>query len=166
MASHTALAQLALLARHVTKALLQRHWSWRQLEASLHLAYIADTSGLRGSASSKHAASSGEELAAQALESTGKSVKASIAAAAAASHRVPQTTQQQRTAVLKLVVRGHVSLLLTLELTSGLLCLHAGASRIHGFAVATVRSPWRQLVQVCLTCRGRDVTRPAVRHGS
>lgn len=138
VASHTALAQLALLARHLTKALSKRHWSWRQLEASLHLAYIVDTSGLRGGEEDGTAAGADANPAAGNRVDT---MRERIAAAAAEFRHAPTQERQQRTAVLKLVVRGHVSLLLTLELTSGLLCLHAGASRIQGFAVATVRAP-------------------------
>ena len=41
--------------------------------------------------------------------------------------------------LLVLRVRGHAAMLVTLEATTGLLCLSAGASAIRGHNVATVR---------------------------
>ena len=110
-----------------------------QLELQLQLHFTTDATTLLGrtdcdsprspdaaAAANPHAGGS-EQLAFQSL-----SKRLALAASPAA--------EGAKLPVLVLRVRGAVMLLVTVECTSGLLCLHPGASDINGSGIATVCS--------------------------
>ena len=125
-ASATAYAELALIRQHLHLEIQALGWQLSDLELDLHLRRAAKPAAALLPATASSCADGGN----------GGALGALAAAAAELKDAEPSTPLLP---LLEFRVRGAPAVVLTVELTSGQLCLCAGASEIRGYAVATVR---------------------------